>query len=466
MLTGHCREYGEGITLWPLREAVAQARGDRLGRARGRARHPGRARCGASPPPSGSRTASPARTPTGRSCSSSARSPGSAPLALVVDDAHWAEPALLDLLLDLVARLRDAPLLVVWVARPDLLERAGDRSGGGDVLTLQRAVGRRERVAARARSAAAACRPPRNGRWPRRRAATRSSSSSSSPTSTSGTPPTRCRPRCTRCSRRGSTGSTPTERAALALGAVAGDTFTSGSVHALATGLTRAGVEQRVRAAARSATCSCAGTAPGTLRFRHTLIRDVAYAVAGEVGARRAARAPRRLARMTSASRAGGGRRADRLPPRDRVPARGRDRRRRRRPSSRRGRASGSPRQPARRTRAATWPARSASSTAPSRCWATTIRAAPRCCRGSCPRCSSRARPTARRRSPTAPSRVTGALGLERVHARARIEREHIRLSCHPETFRPERSRRRRERGGGDDAARSATSSGSRARRT
>ena len=35
---------------------------------------------------------------------------------------------------------------------------------------------------------------------------------------------------------------------------------------------------------------------------------------------------------------------------------------------------------------------------------------------------------------------VTGALGLDRVHARARIEREHIRLSCHPETFRPERS--------------------------
>ena len=29
MLTGHCREYGEGITMWPLREVVAQARGDR-----------------------------------------------------------------------------------------------------------------------------------------------------------------------------------------------------------------------------------------------------------------------------------------------------------------------------------------------------------------------------------------------------------------------------------------------------
>ena len=35
---------------------------------------------------------------------------------------------------------------------------------------------------------------------------------------------------------------------------------------------------------------------------------------------------------------------------------------------------------------------------------------------------------------------VSAALGLEGVHARACIEREHIRLSCHPETFRPERS--------------------------
>ena len=35
---------------------------------------------------------------------------------------------------------------------------------------------------------------------------------------------------------------------------------------------------------------------------------------------------------------------------------------------------------------------------------------------------------------------VSAALGLARVHARACVEREHIRLSCHPETFSPERS--------------------------
>src|SRR6185503_337394 len=49
------------------------------------------------------------------------------PLVLVVDDAHWAEPALLDLLVDLIDRLRDVPVLVVWVARAELRERAPDR---------------------------------------------------------------------------------------------------------------------------------------------------------------------------------------------------------------------------------------------------------------------------------------------------------------------------------------------------
>ena len=60
-----------------------------------------------------------------------------APVVLVIDDAHWAEPALLDLLLDLVTRLRDAPLLVVWVARPDLLESGGGRVERGTALVLR-----------------------------------------------------------------------------------------------------------------------------------------------------------------------------------------------------------------------------------------------------------------------------------------------------------------------------------------
>jgi DNA-binding SARP family transcriptional activator/tetratricopeptide (TPR) repeat protein len=45
------------------------------------------------------------------------------PLVLVLEDAHWAEPTLLDLIEYVAGQAGDAPLLVVTVARPDLLER-------------------------------------------------------------------------------------------------------------------------------------------------------------------------------------------------------------------------------------------------------------------------------------------------------------------------------------------------------
>lgn len=50
------------------------------------------------------------------------------PVVVVVDDVHWAEPALLELLLDVADRLRDVPVLIVLVTRPDLM---GDRPPGG-----------------------------------------------------------------------------------------------------------------------------------------------------------------------------------------------------------------------------------------------------------------------------------------------------------------------------------------------
>ena len=50
------------------------------------------------------------------------------PVALVVDDLHWAEPIFLDLLDSLVDHLRSRPVLVVCFARPELLD---DRPGWG-----------------------------------------------------------------------------------------------------------------------------------------------------------------------------------------------------------------------------------------------------------------------------------------------------------------------------------------------
>src|SRR5215211_5457989 len=52
------------------------------------------------------------------------------PLVVVVDDLHWAKPALLDLVEQVVALAREARLLVVAVARPELLEQRPGWSGG------------------------------------------------------------------------------------------------------------------------------------------------------------------------------------------------------------------------------------------------------------------------------------------------------------------------------------------------
>lgn len=52
------------------------------------------------------------------------------PLTLVFEDLHWAEPALIDLIQWLVARVREVPLLVVTSARPEFLEASPTWAGG------------------------------------------------------------------------------------------------------------------------------------------------------------------------------------------------------------------------------------------------------------------------------------------------------------------------------------------------
>ena len=52
------------------------------------------------------------------------------PLVVLFDDIHWAEPLLLDLIEHLADWTRDAELLLVCVARPELLEiRPGGAAG-------------------------------------------------------------------------------------------------------------------------------------------------------------------------------------------------------------------------------------------------------------------------------------------------------------------------------------------------
>jgi class 3 adenylate cyclase/tetratricopeptide (TPR) repeat protein len=52
------------------------------------------------------------------------------PLVVVIDDLHWAQPALLDLVEQVVALAREARMLLVAVARPELLEQRPGWSGG------------------------------------------------------------------------------------------------------------------------------------------------------------------------------------------------------------------------------------------------------------------------------------------------------------------------------------------------
>jgi class 3 adenylate cyclase/tetratricopeptide (TPR) repeat protein len=58
------------------------------------------------------------------------------PLVVVFDDIHWAEPTLLDLVEYLADSLRDVPVLMLCLARPELLELRGEWMAGKENASL------------------------------------------------------------------------------------------------------------------------------------------------------------------------------------------------------------------------------------------------------------------------------------------------------------------------------------------
>jgi DNA-binding SARP family transcriptional activator/tetratricopeptide (TPR) repeat protein len=107
MLWGRCLSYGEGITYWPLREVLAEA-------DQSEERDVVLAALEAEPPPPAPEIAYLFR----RFCEALA---GEQALVLVFDDVHWAEPTFLELL-EHLADKGEAPILVVCLARDELLE--------------------------------------------------------------------------------------------------------------------------------------------------------------------------------------------------------------------------------------------------------------------------------------------------------------------------------------------------------
>src|SRR6202008_4039453 len=53
-----------------------------------------------------------------------------APMVCVFDDLHWAEPTFLDLVDHVADWSRDAPILLLCIARPELLDRRSTWAGG------------------------------------------------------------------------------------------------------------------------------------------------------------------------------------------------------------------------------------------------------------------------------------------------------------------------------------------------
>jgi class 3 adenylate cyclase/type II secretory pathway predicted ATPase ExeA len=144
---GRCLPYGDGITYWPLKEAVAQAaelRGDETAdearaRIRGLLREAPDADlvtervaetigiADAVPEHKGATWA------VGRLIEEVART---RPLVVVLDDIQWAESTFLDLVEHTVQNLEDTPLLVLCMARPELLDTRLSWSGADDRSTL------------------------------------------------------------------------------------------------------------------------------------------------------------------------------------------------------------------------------------------------------------------------------------------------------------------------------------------
>ena len=141
VLRGRCLPYGEGITYWPLAEVVKDV-------ARAEGQDPGEqsvaiaarlvgeekaeliaeriaAALGVGVPGGG--TSEETFWAVRKLFEALART---GPLVVVFDDVHWAEPTFLDLVEHIALFSRDVPILLICIARPELLDTRRGWGGG------------------------------------------------------------------------------------------------------------------------------------------------------------------------------------------------------------------------------------------------------------------------------------------------------------------------------------------------
>jgi class 3 adenylate cyclase/tetratricopeptide (TPR) repeat protein len=120
VVRGRCLSYGEGITYWPVVEILKQ-----LGTLpEGDAARPLRSLLGESELPA---AADEIAWGFRKLLEQEAQEQ---PLVCLLDDLHWGEETLLDLVEHVADLSRDAPLLLLCMARPELLERRPSWGGG------------------------------------------------------------------------------------------------------------------------------------------------------------------------------------------------------------------------------------------------------------------------------------------------------------------------------------------------
>jgi class 3 adenylate cyclase/tetratricopeptide (TPR) repeat protein len=122
VVRGRCLSYGEGITYWPVVEAVKQLRPEER-ELDARVAGPLAVLLGGDGVAAKEEIAFAVR----RLFEEAARQ---RPLVVVWDDLHWAEDAFLDLVEHVADWSRDAPILLLCMARPELLDRRPGWAGG------------------------------------------------------------------------------------------------------------------------------------------------------------------------------------------------------------------------------------------------------------------------------------------------------------------------------------------------